>query len=139
MCLINNDALRRNGQKVLTVTFAFDVVKADHNELIMVKERNSMGNIPLQPVHTGGGEGYGLDMKVCQQFMLPLFHQMRRRKDGSLRDFSTIKKLSNDESCLYGFTNTDIVGNKQPNSWQAQGHKQRNELIGTWFDRDIAK
>jgi hypothetical protein len=80
--LIHDHALGSDGEKVGAVALAFDVIEADHDHRMIIKETDAMGQIALDAGGGGRGEGHGLQIEAAFQFVLPLFDQMRRAEYG---------------------------------------------------------
>ena len=139
MGFVDDDALRGDGEEVLAVALAFDVIQADHDKGVLVKKAGARRQGSLHAVGAGGGEGDGADVEAVFQFALPLLHEVRRAEDSAARDFATVEQFPDDEGGLDGFPDAHVVGDEQTHHRQTQGHEERDQLIGAGLHGDIAK
>ena len=105
----------------------------------MVKQADAMWQLALHAAGTRRCEGHGLQVEATEQFALPLLHQVRGAQDGQAGDFATVHQFTHDETRLYRFTDTHVVGNQQTHGVQAQGHEQGHQLVSAGLYRDVAK
>jgi hypothetical protein len=78
-------------------------------------------------------------MKLVPQLGLPLIHQVWRTNHGKAGRLTPVAKFTRDERGFNGLADTNIVGDEQPDGILAQGHQERDQLIGTRLDGDTGK
>jgi len=90
MRLIDNDALRRDGEKVLSVPLALAVVEADHHDRVLVEQARAVRQLPFELVHCGRSQRHSAEMEVLSEFLLPLIDEVRRAEHGDAADLAPI-------------------------------------------------
>ena len=139
MGLVHHDAIRRDGEEMLPVAFALDIIQADDDERVLVEKPDAGRQRAFDAVGAGGRERHGPQMEPVFQLRLPLVHQVRRAQDRAASDFAAIQQLADDESGLDGFADAHVIRDEQADHRQPQCHEQRHELIGAGLDGDVAE
>ena len=137
--LVHHDALGCDGEEVLAVALALDVVQADDDHRMVVKQAHTVGQLPLQTTGTGGRQCHSEQVEALLEFALPLLHQMGWAQHGHALDFASVHQFPDDQRSLDGLANADVVANQQPHGGQPQGHEQGHELICTRLHSNVAE
>ena len=61
---VHDDELRRDGQKVVAVPFALDVVEAHDHDRMVLEERGAGREVPFEASDAGCGERGGLEVEM---------------------------------------------------------------------------
>ena len=82
--LVNDHEFRAGPQEVKAAAVRFDKVSRDHHEGMGIEDRLVPPQISLKSSGGTGKDQLGMDVEFGNEFLLPLFRQMRRAMlDGS--------------------------------------------------------
>ena len=128
----------QRAEEILTVRVALDVVERDDREIEDVEDR-AIAADPVEPAGGAGEDELGVDVELVLELSLPLLGQVGRAEDREATDLATIEQFPGDQQGLDCLADADVVGDKQPDRVQLQGHQERHELIGPGLDGDLAE
>jgi hypothetical protein len=106
---------------------------------MVLEERDARGKIPFEATDARCGERGGLEVEVPGQLGLPLLHEVRRAKHGEAVDLAAVPQFTCDEPGLDGLSDTDVIGDEEPNGGLPEGHQERDQLVGPRLDGDVGK
>src|ERR1700674_3487719 len=75
-------------------------------------------------------EDFEEEAKALLEFLLPLEQHRRRAGHYDFANLLAHQQLPRNQACLYGFAQTDVIGDKQIHPWQSQRLPQWFELVG---------
>ena len=78
-------------------------------------------------------------MEMGIQFLLPLLYKVGRAENGETPNLTTVQEFPDYEQGFYGFADTHIVGDKQPDGLLFEGHHEGDKLVSFWFYGDTAE
>ena len=139
MGLVHHHTLWRDGEKVLSMPLAFDVVQADNDDRVVVEQADTVWQVALDSAGAGGGECSGLDVETLEQLFLPLLHQVRRAQNRQAGDLAAVHQFAHDETGFDGLAYTHVVCDQQAHRAQPQRHQQRHQLVGARFHGNVAE
>ena len=95
-----------------------------------IEDRLVTPQISLKPSSHTGNDQLGMDVEFGNEFLLPLFRQVRRAENANPIYFTPIQKLAGHETGLDALSYPHIVGDEKADRFQFQGHEEGDKLIG---------
>ena len=123
---IDNHEFRAGAKKVSPAAVALDEIDRYDDERINIKERFTDAAVLFEARHGARQDQFGINVEFVAHFGLPLFGELGRTEDGDTLDLATVEKLAGDQTCLDGFSDSDVVGDKETNRIKLQRHQQRH-------------
>src|SRR5260370_27596816 len=137
---VNDDEVGAMLEEIGAFAVALDEVNADDLELVVaVNAAATVRYSPLKLVHRAGADDHGVQAEFFAQFFLPLLAKVRRTQDAETFDFAPVQQFAGDEQALNGFADADIVGDEHTDGIEAQGHQERDKLVGSRADGHAAQ
>jgi hypothetical protein len=128
--LVHDHKFGAGPQEIETAAVRFDKICGDNYKGIGIEDRLVAPEISLQPSSRAGKDQFGLDIELGNEFLLPLFRQVRRAEDANPVYFAPIQKLAGHETGLDAFSYAHVIGDEEADRVQFQGHQEGNKLIG---------
>jgi hypothetical protein len=139
MRFVDNDELGTMEQKVGGPTIGLDEVGGDDEEGVSLKDRHPDRKIAFERLDGVAEDQHGVDMKLAQQFALPLFGEVSGAQDGKPADFAPVEQFAGDEGDLDGLADAHVIGDEQPDGIKAKSHDEGDELVGAGLDSDAGE
>jgi hypothetical protein len=130
MGLVYDDELGASASETLATLFGLYIVKADNGIRVRPKQRLRCRERSFKSGSRRRGDSNGIYVEFPAKFRRPLIDKLRRTKDRETLYLSTVDQLTQYEAGLNGLSNSHIIGNHQAHCGNAEGHEQRNQLIG---------
>jgi hypothetical protein len=134
MCLVYDDELGASACETLAALLGLYIVKANNGIRVRPKQRLRCCECSFKSSGRRGSDSNGINVELGTKLRRPLIDKLRRTKDREAIHFATVDQLTQYQAGLNGLSNSDVIGNHQPHSGKAEGHEQRDQLIGSGLE-----
>jgi hypothetical protein len=138
--LVHNHEVGAGAQEVVTPAVRYNEIHGDDYKRVGIKY-GLVGPVQsfLQTPRGAGEHQFGSDVEFGRQFALPLFGEVRWAENAEAGDFTTVQHLASNEAGFNGFTDADIVSDKQTDRVKLQRHEQWDELVRARLNSEPAE
>src|SRR5689334_22217976 len=78
-------------------------------------------------------------MKLVLQFGLPLLSKLWWTQDSQTGYLATVDQFACNETGFNRLANAYVIGDQEAHRVEFERHEQRHQLVGAWFNGDVAK